>query len=441
YYISALDVSWLLNIKPLQMLIGYSILIFQFLFVFLVFYRRFRVILLVIGSALHLGITLTLNIYPFGIGMLIFYVLLVPFAWWRKIALLTTKHPPVLTIFYNPNCPDCLRSVIKIRHFDIFQRMDYKTINDPANFPPGNIASREYDTNPPHIFAVSPTQRIYSGFDALVRILIKMLYSAPLGLIFSIPGIYHMAKIKYLKHSVNHPPPLTVVTEKPITNHATCNLTLYDRLFDSFTNAPPAKTLNLLAKTLIIIFFLQLNSTLHYGIAYRLKLETNNYLPFNPISGVSNALIVLSHTFIGITPHALYLHDHFDGFDHVLGITYLDSKNQEHWLPFINDQGRLIAPNWGRVQSMWANVAVTSNIDNAKLDKYIMKITAFWGTKIGLDLNNATFHIMLKSITTPTTWMYNLRKNNLANGWKKIGSAQWNKHQITVNLPDNIEQI
>jgi len=52
---------------------------------------------------------------------------------------------------------------------------------------------------------------------------------------------------------------------------------------------------------------------------------------------------MVSQTFFGITPHALYLHDHFAGYDHILAITYTDQNGNERWLPFVNEQGRLLA--------------------------------------------------------------------------------------------------
>ena len=84
----------------------------------------------------------------------------------------------------------------------------------------------------------------------------------------------------------------------------------------------------------------------------------------------------------------------------------------EHWLPFVNEQGRLLAPNWGRVHSMWANIAVTPTINNTRLQKFIMKVTAFWGQKIGLNLDDTVFHIKLKRISSPTHWVYDQLHQN-----------------------------
>ena len=90
---------------------------------------------------------------------------------------------------------------------------------------------------------------------------------------------------------------------------------------------------------MILIFLLQLNSTIHYGLIYRLKLH-NPLL--SPVTQVSNMFILWSQTFIGIIPHPLYLHDHFQGYDHILAITYIDAQGKEQWLPFINEEGRNI---------------------------------------------------------------------------------------------------
>ena len=95
---------------------------------------------------------------------------------------------------------------------------------------------------------------------------------------------------------------------------------------------------------------------------------------FTPLATASNSILVLTHTFLGITPHALYLHDHFEGYDQILAITYLDGNVHEQWLPFVNQEGRLLAPNWGRVQSMWANVAVHGQYRNSPISKFIKKL-------------------------------------------------------------------
>jgi hypothetical protein len=183
---------------------------------------------------------------------------------------------------------------------------------------------------------------------------------------------------------------------------------------------------------------LQLNSTIHFGLIYRFKLH-NPLL--TPLAQASNAVVLWSTTFVGIVPHALYLHDHFSGYDHILAITYTDENGQEKWLPFINEQGRMLAPNWGRVHSMWANIAVTPNIDNWRLKKLMAKVIAFYGQNLGLDLNKTTFHIQMKKINAPDVWEPNLLHKNLAGTWMIIGNAHWQDKSVQIDLPDNINAL
>ena len=433
YYISAIDLSWLLNIKAFQMLIGYSILVFQFAFIFLIFYRWGRIALLLVGAALHIGITLSLNIYPFGLGMLICYVLLVPFSWWRNLAKILTCKSPSLYFYYNTDSPMANRTAIIIQHFDIFNTIDITPRQNQNTIDTQKNLSPEFST-------VDGYGQIHTDFNAWIRLLINMRYSAILGWILLTPGIHHLANKKYLaalaqKHRT--------FSQAKVPEDQTKKLdptSLYDKLFVVYAQRKPKQFIHYLSKTLILIFLLQLNSTLHYGIIYRVKENLNFGGLFTPLATASNSILVLTHTFIGITPHALYLHDHFEGYDQILAITYLDGNGHEQWLPFVNQDGRLLAPNWGRVQSMWANVAVTANIETHRLAKFIKKITAFWGTKVGLNLNQATFNIKLKEISTPFTWEYDLRKHNLQGQWRNIGTAQWHKNRFSFEISDKIMQ-
>ncbi len=434
YYISAIDMSWLLNIKPLQQAIGYLIMVFQFSFIFLFYRRTFRIPLLLIGAGLHLGITLTFNIYPFGLAMLACYTLMIPFSWWRCLANMCQNKTPSLWVFYDEMCPLCNRTAIIINHFDIFHCIAFKGLQTHASAYPA-LNSIDSELLLTDLYAIDASNRLVSGLDTYIQILWKMRYTAPLGLILRIPGIYHMAAAKYRHIADNRLRNPCSDTCLPDTKSNPQPLNFYQRIFDGYAVNHGKQFSHRLRKIIIILFLLQLNSTLHYGIFYRIKPA----IPDNPltttISTISNAVLMYSSTFIGITPHALYLHDHFAGYEKIIGITYRSADGQEKWLPFIAPDGRILAPNWGRVHSMWANIAVTPRIDKHRLEKFIMKITAFWGRKTGLDLHDATFIIKAKKIAMPFTWQRDLRKKNLAGPWIDLGTAKWTNNTFTANLP------
>jgi predicted DCC family thiol-disulfide oxidoreductase YuxK len=435
YYVSALDTSPLLNIEWLQKTVGYTIMIFQLTFVFFFAHRRLRVIYLLVGLALHLGIIITLNIYPFGIGMLIFYVLLVPFKWWRNIARWFTAKQPALTVFYDQQCPLCNRTVLTLNHFDLFKCIDFKPAQQYAVSYPG-LSSISMNTLLTDLYALDGQNKIYSGVDTYRQILLKMRYLAPVGILLGLPGIRQWAEKKYRA---------IADSRQRISCDAGCPVdpplqdkTLYHQIFEQFGQQKPKVLSRKLAKIVIVLLFFQLNSTIHYGLFYRLPIAVEKIAISQPISQASNALLMLSSTFLGITPHALYLHDHFAGYDRILAITYLDQNGVEHWLPFVNQQGRLLAPNWGRVHSMWANIAVTPTIDNQRLRKFIMKVTAFWGHESGLNLGNTIFKIKMKKIDAPTHWVSDQLHKNFLSQWVNIGIVRWCNEQISYDLPEDI---
>lgn len=439
YYISALDMSWILNNEMLIKGFGYLIFVFQFTFIFLFYFKRLRLFYLLVGITLHLGITLTFNIYPFGLGMLSFYLLLVPFSWWETLRRWFSNKTPTLTVLYDEECPLCNRTVITLNHFDIFRAIEFKGLQSHAGEYAAlrNIDQKQLLTD---LYAIDRDGKLYQGLDTYIEILINMRYTAPLGFIMRVPVVYQYAAQKY-RHIADNRLRKPCDAACAVEISAVPTQLLYERIFETYAGQQPRQFSLRFTKVLVLFLLLQLNSTIHYGILYRLHINPSQNPITAPFATLSNSILMLTTTFVGITPHALYMHDHFAGYNHILGITYIDASGTERWLPFINEEGRLVAPNWGRVHSMWANISVTPNIDNQRLAKAIKKVTAFWGVKIGMDLNNAHFRIKLKKVQAPVVWQPNLRDENLAQPWTDIGSAAWQNKIFTLQLPENIEVL
>lgn len=439
FYISAIDMSWLLNNELIQKSIGYLIIIFQFTFVFLFHIRLLRPLYFLIGAGLHLGITLTFNIYPFGMGMLIFYTLVAPFSWYKKIGHFLSAKSSALTVFYDEQCPLCCKTVLIINHFDIFNCIDFKSAQSYAsNYPALNSINQT--TLLTDLYALDNTHKIYSGVNTYATILIKMRYSFIIGYLLKTPGIYHIA-CKVYRNIADSRARINCDDQCSSSPKVVQQSSLYDKIFTPATLLQEKHHIHKLSKILFILFLLQLNSSIQYGLFYRIKPDIKPTALTQLISGISNTFVHYSGVFVGITPHALYLHDHFEGYNHLIAITYYDTLGTEQWLPFVTPEGRLQSPNWGRVHSMWANIAVTPNIDNHRLKKFIMKTSAFWGINSGLDLNKTTFNIKLKKISSPNQWVPNLLKSNLSGYWTTIGSATWANKDISISIPDNINLL
>lgn len=431
YYMSGLDMSWLLDLEWVERLIGYSLIVFQFLFLPLFWFRWARMPLLLIGASFHVGIIVSLNIYQFGFGMLAPYALLVPFACWRSLASWLQRREPGLTVFYDGLCPLCNRTVILLSHFDICRAIAFKDLQThAAHFPA--LAAVPEETLLKDLYALDRQGRLYAGVDTYIRILAGMIYPAPLAWVMHLPGIYHLAKASYRR---------IADTRARLTCDTSCAAPALRPESDPWTllathyAGTPRRQATRMAKLLVLVAILQLNSTLQFGVFYRLNEGHAHSEAGQLLEGMSNAVLFLSHTFFGITPHALYMHDHFVGYEHILGITWKDATGAEHWLPFVNEQGRIVAPNWGRIQCWWANIAVTPHINRKRLDKALMQVTAFWGTKEGLDLRDATFILKEKNVRVPMDWEAGLRGYNLSQPWHDVGRVVWRDGAAKIDLP------
>jgi hypothetical protein len=77
------NLSLLLNIKHLNIFLGYLTLIFEASFIFLFFRKNFRLLLLVIGVGLHVGILFIFPIPWFALTVCAIYLLLIPVFFWN----------------------------------------------------------------------------------------------------------------------------------------------------------------------------------------------------------------------------------------------------------------------------------------------------------------------------------------------------------------------
>jgi len=435
YYVSALDLSWMLNNEVLQKSIGYLILVFQFTFIFLFYRRTFRPVFLFIGVGLHFGITISLNIYPFGLGMLSVYILMVPFSWWAAMADRFIYKTRQLTVFYDGDCPLCNRTATVINHFDVLQGVAFKDLQTQADVAP-QLQAYDDKVLLADLYAVDLQGQVYAGVDTYIQVFQKMGYLVVFSWIMRMPGIYHIAKEIYRRIADNRARNVCDETCMPVVSKKEpYPVDFYTRIFEKYAEHKPKQFRFRMAKIFVVLAILQLNSSIHYGFLYRFYDLSSVESPVaNQARLFSNSILMLSTAFLGITPHALYLHDHFEGYDDLLAISYIDDGGDEQWLPFVNEQGRMLAPNWGRVHSMWANIAVTPNINQDRLHKFIMKVTAFWGTKVGLDLNHARFIIKHKKIVSPVQWRPDLRKDNLSGDWMNIGTAIWREKHIEIKM-------
>ena len=329
---------------------------------------------------------------------------------------------------------------ITVEHFDVVGAIEFKGLQKYAKqYLAFDGTADEYLLK--NLYAVNRNEQLYEGINAYIQILIKMRYTALAGLIMKLPGIYHLCDYQFRRTAVSR---TKQIDNTAVAHSNNAKITIKEQLENSLaqhtgTVRQRARRIN---KCLIVILFLQLNSTIHYGIVHRLGIDRNATATSRLLTGVSDSVLLFSHAFLGITPHGLYLHDHFEGFNHLFAFTYNDKHGREIFLPFVNEEGRIVAPNWGRIQSMWANVAVMADVKLVRFQKFTKKVTAFWGTNVGLNLYDVTLTLKMKEVQTPMEWEKNLRNKNTAGPWVDIGTVIWKNGAMRLDIPNiDIEQF
>ena len=79
------DFTPFLNMKWFMIGLGYLVVVFEAIFIFTFWFKKFRIPFVIIGIGLHVGIYVSYPIPYFGLGVACVYILLIPVSWWRPL--------------------------------------------------------------------------------------------------------------------------------------------------------------------------------------------------------------------------------------------------------------------------------------------------------------------------------------------------------------------
>ena len=430
------DSTFLMNLKWLIIGLGYVTVVFELVFPFLFWFKKWRLPLLVIGIGLHFGILLEFPIPLFALGVIAIYLLMVPVGYWNKKS--NRKRESSLSFFYDIECPLCTRTKIVINHFDSKSKIDFLSIqNNKEHEAIKNIDEENLYSN---IYSCDKKQNLFVGLDTYKQVFKRIKIFYPLYLIFSIPGLSHLAAKVYSYVAKNrntdrctddncgYTPPNLPEKEQDIK--LLKNLTLKDLRVYGLTSA------------ILLMFFFQI--AVSYNTPYFKKVRKNIGFEKTMIGKGINSLAIrsahFSKEFAGITAHSVFMDGHFNNYNHIIAVTYNNENGDEIFLPIINEKGNpssyITGFNWVR----WTFRANAPNINQTRLNRAVRDFTAFWATKNGVSLEDATFNIKVKKVDIPKEWKKDFLRNQMAHPWLDGGSVRWQKKEFVSNIKD-IEKI
>ncbi len=429
-----LPLQGLMNQKYLVLGLGYLTVFFETIFLFTFFRRRWRVPLLIIGLGLHIGILICYPIPWFALGMCSIYLLLVPVRWWNRL-FTRKKVVPKITFYYDGECPLCNRTKIAIQHFDIGNKVEYKTVQFHAEQEP-LLNGILMDTLLDDIHSVR-NGKVYKGLDTYIQILDSMAYTKPLSWLFRIPGIYHLGKKVYgfvaenrttercTEENCGYIPPVLPPQEEQFK--LLQNFTLKDLKVHLITYGLGM----LIALQIIVSYNSSLNQIIRDKIGFG-ETSLNRWLEEQ-----SSTVNDVTETYWGITRHGVFMDYHFSEYNHLISVVYIDPhSNKQIWLPITDEDGTpgyyLFGANWVK----WSFRVNDNKINQTNLERGIRDFTAFWATKHHVDLSDATFIIKLKKIETPHRWEKDFLQRQMKQPWHDIGKAIWKDQQYSIDIPE-----
>lgn len=424
----------LLNQKELMLFLGYLTLVFEILFIFLFWFRRTRLIVAVIGIGLHFGILLVYPIPWFALGFIAIYMLLVPIAFWRRLYHWVVFKNPQITFYYDEQCPLCNRTVIVLRSLDWLKAVAFKGVQTYSS-QDAHLAGRSEEVLLADIHSVSRRGTVRSGVDTYLEVARYIPVLVIPGVVFRIPGLYHLAKYVY-----------SVIAGDRITERCT---------EDSCGYVPPVVPLD--TDGIKILRTLRVKELRLWGISFGfavLCLLQLISIYNSPLVGVVTNVTGFSRTgpgkqlgklargiqkqtkiYLGITGHTVFLDQHFEGYNHIIAIEYRGDKRV--FLPIINENGNpasyLLGPTWAK----WSFRVNGPVVSVKKLESGVRDFTAFWMVQQGLKFDDEqNFAVLVKRIDTPEFWVRDFLKKQLEKPWKEAGSATWKNGEFSFSVKD-----
>lgn len=426
------DTSLILNNEFLVKFLGYLVVVFETVFIFLFWFRRFRVPFMLLGVFFHLGILITYPIPWFALTAVILYLLMVPTDFWLRISNTFKSKKTSFNFYYDAECPLCNKVVVIIRHFDIFRKINCVTVQAYAA-QDAALQGIDEETLLINIHGVDANGKVSVGYDAYIVLMKRMIYLYPVGLILSLPGISNIGKRIYRYIAGNR------LTERCTAEN--CSMPVF--------SAPVAETDDFLVTgwnrlnltrgfwkwTMIVTLGVQL---LIISICPIFDRQIEGTLPGKILHTVVPPVQAVAKKYMGVTSHPVFMYNiHFDGYNHLFKIV---CKQNRQRVPLLDENG--MVTNSYANGALWVNHTFRTNAPRLKqqaFEKALLRYLRYFEHESGLQQSD--YEIYVKEIETTDHWQKDFLHNQMKKPWTPAGTCNltpdsdeftWNAHMQAV---------
>lgn len=421
------DYTLLLNNEYLMKFSGYVVLFFELFFVFVFFRKKFRVAVMLLGILFHSGIIVFFSIYGFGFSCLIMYVLLVPTKYYSYfVKRLKSLNLKKLFIAYDENCKICTSTKIIFEHFDLFNSLIFISIDEAIK---NHVQLKEVGKSKmlKSMYSINHIGVVKEGLETYIRIFYKLIFLAPIGILFSLPIIKQTATFVYNKIAVNR---------YSICHEGSCLLgekvVITEFKTSSFFSAKVKHAF--FVSFVVFISFIQLFQFLRNDYMFHVyfKNDITNYLVKNK---TCSRFSIYTTKLLGIDAHGVYHYTTiFKNYEKYYTVFYINERdNTKQMLPFFKEDGLSDFYNTDR---SWLKYTLRSGQREKDWDifkKSIQRYIYFWAGKNNINLKDAKFLVAYKSLDSIKGFEKNYLKKMINKKWINSGLVEYKNNELNFD--------
>ena len=435
--VTKFDSSFLMDNKFVALTSGYGTILFELIFIFLFWFRKFWLPLLVVGVGLHVGILMEFPIPWFALGVTSLYFLLVPPDRWEKLfSLLTQKEEPSLEVWFDAKCPLCRSTRAVLESFDWKGKVRWRPLQEIGSNEPQTVMDQVALADAMYSIELD-SKKSYEGVESYREIFRRSMPLVPFGVLLSVPPIKWIANIVYQY--------IASTRSREVCSDEVCGVPATPTFFanptspwgGSYSNRSKARIFLAFVLTMFIAqSFMIVKSPIVKQTAKRLGME--NSIAFKAATLASGKISDYSKPLLGVTSHGVFMDGHFDGYNHQIKVVHRDTGIT---VPVCTPDGVPSSYCQGALWVKWTFRVVGGNVSQERLKRGLRDFSAFWVEANGRSLDEKNdFDIYCRTFHVPKQWEAGYYEKQMAQPWIPVGEMTWEKKEFSVNIAE-IEQV
>jgi predicted DCC family thiol-disulfide oxidoreductase YuxK len=437
------DITWLNNNELLVKFMGYFTIVFEAIFIFIFWKKKYRIPLLLIGLLLHIGILIAFPIPWFALTAIVVYILMVPVGFWNQLKKrISSSQIGAYTFFYDKECPLCTKVVVVINHFDILNRIKCIPVqNNYQNY--SALTAISLDDLLINIHGINSKEQVFVGYNAYVELLKSMIYTWPLGFILSLPGFSTLGTKVYKYIAGNR------ITERctlescpmPVLNNPVSETQDYFVKGLNQVSITKYFWISFISIVLFFQFFISWQSKLSQMILWKIGLGNSQIDATMRNVGTETNPFALHY--LGLTQHPVFMDNHFADYNHIFKVELVKEDKTQEILPIINNNGM---PGSYIRGAFWVNYTFRTSSPHfsvKQFEKGIVKYINYYIKEKSLDKQNLAFIVYIKDMEMPKDWEKDFMHKQMEKPWQEAGQYyidsngngyfKWNTSMYEIN--------